>query len=404
MRFFSPVARSSFFAAFLALALVVPMQACDELSEAACSFFTGDCSDGPLGAGTILKFYTVEDVEYNYELDTVIATTRPAETPHEFQVEGPFKLVSVDPVTQVERSIELSMPGKYVSVGPSGMDAAVVLVPVDEPVASAPKGGATNATVVHIDLIDMEILDTQTVTGLSYNHVTDVVLDGNGIAHVFGQSAVFSVDLMTGSVTPGETGLAGPKAKLAADGNHLIVIEDGVLQRFDISGGDAVHDIDSPSGRDLDGCFPDDTQNADLEELLALSADGMLIFTPCGDVFTSPGLVYVDTVDRQDLVYHNDEDRNFFHMAAYEDTGPLAGVSFAVLEGVADQPVIGFFDLDSGDLESVLLPRRPTPFSVTRFIFFSSDGERLVLVIRAGVYAGLGPTTYPTQIFSYPVP
>ena len=76
MRVSTPIPRRSIFIACFALLLIAPLQACEELSEAACSFFTGDCSDGPLGAGTILKFYTVEDAEYSYELDTVIATTR----------------------------------------------------------------------------------------------------------------------------------------------------------------------------------------------------------------------------------------------------------------------------------------------------------------------------------------
>ncbi|MCB0221276.1 MAG: hypothetical protein KDH09_16385 [Chrysiogenetes bacterium] len=377
----------------------VLLGACDELGEATCSFFTGDCSDPPINGLSASKAYEVVDAEYNLLTDQVIATTLPAPLPVEERANGPFYLVSVNPVNQAERKLELSGIGLYVSIGPGGMDAAVVLGDL----GSYESGSGATAQLVYVDLEDMAVVDTYPVTGVNASNVADVVLDGDGYAHVFSNDRVFSVDLMTGAVTQGETGLSYAKAKLAADGDGLIVIAGGTLQRLDITSGVAMHEMDSPSGRDLTGCGPYNRGDPDPQELLALSNDGSRIITPCGDVFSASSLSYLETINYPEI-YPEDWDDHLIHMAAYDDVSEIAGLSFVVVGGLYDQPVVGFFNPDNGELNDALLPLRPGHSNQGRFLFFSSDGKRIVTVILAGVYPFPGPSMRYTQFASYPVP
>ena len=393
--------KSSLIRSLTLILLLASLQACDELGEAACSFFTGDCSDSVASLAAGSKFYDIRDAEYNVATDEIVAVTLPAPAPSEIRVDGPFYLVTVDPISQLERRVELPLPPRFVSIGPSGMDAVVALSSPSDVDTNSGKGSGL-AMVVYIDLMDMEIIDTHTVTGMNGESLSDVVLDGNGDAHVFSRTSVSSVDLMTGTVTPSDTGLGFPKAKLAPGGNSLLVINNDTLQRFGITMGVASYAADSPSGRDLGQCFPDDSQGGQSEEALTLSIDGSVIFTPCGDVFDATDMTYIDTIDIAQLLDENSDNGTVRHMAAYDEAHPFVGLSYIVL-GPFEQPTIGFFDLESRDLDSVLLAPRPSASNNPNFIFYNSDGTRIASVIRGGVTAN-GPTTYVTQIRSYLVP
>ena len=382
-----------------AVIVCILLGACDELGEAACSFFTGDCSDPVANPLASAKHYEVVDAEYNPLTDQVVATTLPAPLPIEERANGPFYLVSVNPITQAERKLEFGSIGLYVSIGPSGMDAAIVLGDLD----SYDAGSSATATLAYVDLEEMTVVDTYPVTGVSASSVADVVLDGDGHAHVFSNDSVFAVDLMTGAVTQGQTGLSNTKAKLAADQDGLVVIAGGTLQRLDITTGVAMHEMDSPSGRDLTGCGPYNRGKPDPQEILSLSNDGSRIVTPCGDVFDASDLSYLETISYSSI-YPEDWDDHLIHMAAYDDESTIAGLSFVIVGGLYDQPVVGFFNPGDGALDNVLLPQRPGHSNQGQFLFFSSDGKRIVTVIMAGVFPFPGPSMHYTQFASYPVP
>lgn len=199
--------------------------------------------------------FRVIDAEFSTQLNAIVAV---AESPNSLRIYYPD--------TQVLQTVLLEQTPRCVSVGPDGTFAAA----------------GHDGHISYVDLEEAALVSTLDVSC----DVHDVVLAGNGYVYAFPRydqwESIRSVHIATNveSNSGWVSIYAGTLARLHPDGQSMYGADNGLspsdIEKYDISGGPAVYDYDSPYHGDYAMCGN-----------LWFSPDGARIFTACGNVFRS---------------------------------------------------------------------------------------------------------------------
>lgn len=296
--------------------------------------------------------FRVIDLEYSASLNAIVAV---AESPNQLHVYYPD--------TNTFAAVNLQLTPRCVSVSPDGREAVA----------------GHNAFLSHVDLEALELLATIPVSA----NVSEVVHGGNGFAYLFGGSSyAYSVDLETEELSQSYSWRSAAAARLHPAGDRIYGADRNVspsdILRIDISADGPLASMrDSPYHGDYPFCGD-----------VWISADGLRLFTACGNVFRASSDPLTDMQFNGKLSQDNS-----VRWAAHS----LPGNSVAVLPGVsqprADNQVRYYthdFLLYRGN---AVLP----PFVVEntswpargRWIFFNAAGTKQYVVVQADAESGI---------------
>lgn len=302
----------------------------------------------------------VSDAEYSRAHDLLVLLTDDA------------RVVTVDIATGTLAEVPLPLGGLAVSVGLDGLGAIV-----------GHDGYVTELTLSPLAVV--QTLPVSTICG-------DVVM-GDGFAYCFpstGQwTKIFNVDLTTAAEEegPGWSLRHGTRARMHVDGDRMYGADNGLspsdIERYDIDAdGTAGVTRDSPYHGDYAMCGD-----------LWLSDDGARIFTRCGNVFRASNdqsldMTYNGSIEVPGTIGHAD------HSSAAGLVAAVPGAPAGWWSDPVDQTDVYLFE-DSflAAQEPVTLPVFPlgageSAASEGRFVFFSSSGQQLVVVVQAEAESG----------------
>jgi hypothetical protein len=308
--------------------------------------------------GEILALdHDVVDAEYSNALDRIIMVSDDAQALHIY-----------DPTTGDEVDIPLPLTPTSVSVSPSGTQAVV----------------GHDAWISVVDLTAGSTPVTYPVTARAF----DIVHGGNGWAYVFPAIDQWEnlrcVDLSNGSESLG-AGLiyAGSVGRRNPARSAVYLADRGIspsdIELHDITSGPSMLVRDSPYHGDYAMCGD-----------LWFSDDGNRIFTACGNVFRSSTNPSVDMTYAGNLagapyigyVDHSDEANLVAVMP--KDSWMMTDVDTQVR--LYEDQFLNFMeaiDLPPTIISSTLVP------SHGRFVFWSADGSRLFVILRATPTTGV---------------
>jgi chitinase len=311
-----------------------------------------------LGPVAPLPFRAI-DAEYSRVLDRLVLVSA-----------EPSALHVYDPVSNSDVMVNLPTPPLHVSIAPDGLSAAVG----------------------HDGWVSIVALDPPTVdrTIPMAANPSDVVMAGNGFVYGFpsdGQwTSIRCIDIAAETDTQ-HVGIVreGTRAKLHPSGTRVYGADNGLspsdIERYDVSMGVAQDETDSPYHGDYPMCGE-----------LWISDDGARIFTRCGAVFRSV------TDAANDMTYNGslalEPDRQIEHLDHSSNAGAIA---VALRAGWQDNtPPAEMFVFDSEFLalqSTIALPRLETPQGsfqwLGRFVHYSADGSRLIVLLQAEEGSGL---------------
>jgi hypothetical protein len=315
-----------------------------------------DNSDG-ISDGVQMLPYRVVDAEYSASLGRVVMIS-----------DSPAELHIYDPATHDSIDVALPLAPAAVSVAPDGLHAAV----------------GHNGWMSYVSLETGELEQTWPVSA----DVLDIVLAGNGFAHAFPRRdqwvSIHSIDLATGQETlsGGLSIRAGTLAKLHPTQLAIYGADNGLspsdIEKYGISGGTATYLYDSPYHGDYAMCGN-----------LWISADGLRIFTACGNVFRS------SEVRSSDMIYNgalseNTSIRDLSHSLALDRVAvaPRGGF-FTPEENVVDVYSYEFLNYRGAvTLPDVEAGDQAWP-SYGRFVFFDASDSSLIVIVQADESSGL---------------
>ena len=287
---------------------------------------------------------------------------------------NPPRLNIVDPETGTVQTVALTYTPLNVSVSPDG----------------------SRAAVGHDGYLSSVNLTTRAVTGTYLVSVVagDVVLGGNGYAHVFPASGaqwtnIRSVNLTTGAVA-NHTGTSsiygGTVAKLHPSGSYIYGANRGLspsdFEKYDVSGGTAAYLYDSPYHGDYSfggdvWAFEDGSRLiARSDNLFRASAVRAEDMTYAGSLSGAPWIVWAthSTAASRVLVFTAGD---FGNVGAAE----LRTYDPAALQYMGSVPLPRF---------TVTGPTsRPQYTAEGRFVFFNAAGTRAYTLLRADPQSGL---------------
>lgn len=312
--------------------------------------------------------HPVLDAEYSRPLDRVVTVGT-----------APNRLYVADAIAGTEDSVALSLAPTSVSVSPDGLHAAV----------------GHNGYVSYVRLSPAP-LAVEKVIGTSAD-VLDVVLAGNGWIYAFPRidqwQQIRCLRISTGAETlsTGYSIYAGTKAKLHPGGAAIYGADNYIspsdIEKYDISAGTAKYLYDSPYHGDYAMCGD-----------LWMSEDGLRIFTACGSTFhanttqgTTAGadMTYAGALEATSGVRWADHS-----LAAGQVLVVPAAAQYAYPpQPNADAELRVFGDDFLAQLETVALPRIGVGgvghVAHGRFAFFTRDGTRRFVLVRADASSGL---------------
>jgi chitinase len=303
--------------------------------------------------------YRVVDAEYSRTLDRLVTIS---ESPDQLHIHDP-----VNPVSE----IVLPLPARpiAVSVSPDGTHAAV----------------GYDARVSHVRLNNGTLLATRSIS----TAVADVVLTDNGMAYAMpeeGQvSRMYCLDLTNGNETlntggllnPGSRGKASPSAPAIYVANRGVSPDD--IVKFDITSRTAALLYDSIYHGNYDMCGD-----------LWMADDGDRIFTRCGNVFRARAnpetdIMYDGSLDDGVLddvirIQHLDHSSVAGRVVTIPMAGKFQDPGLDTSVRFYNDDALAF--LDNLQLTSFLADGAALP-AHGRFLFFSADGAKLFVVVRA---------------------
>lgn len=294
--------------------------------------------------------FRVGDAEYSDALDKIVAVSS-----------SPSALRLIDPTTGAIETVALSLPPLVVSVSPDGLFAAV----------------GHDAWVSYVDLSTLQVVAELPVSVTA----VDIVLAGNGFVYVLPRedqwARIHTINLGTGEETlsGGNQIYAGTLAKLHPTQQALYGADNGLspsdIEKYDISGGNAVVSYDSPYHGDYDVCGD-----------LWITESGDRIYTRCGNTFRA------DPVRAQDMIYAG----SVGDALLWVDHTSVTNVA-AMIPGSTDTE-LRFIDNEFlTDLRVADLPTYTTNGieypTHGQFVFFRSDGSEAYVVAEIDPNAGV---------------
>lgn len=305
--------------------------------------------------------FLVTDAEFNKWTDEIVMVSTSGNQLHIY-----------DPSTQVDRTVNLPLTPTCVSVGPSGLFAAV----------------GHDGWISYVDLTAGALVKTMAVS----TDVFDIVLAGNGFVYAFPRrdqwETIRCIEIATEveTLSGGFSIRAGTRAKLHPDGTSIYGANNGLspsdIEKYDISGGTAAYLYDSPYHGDFAMCGD-----------LWISEDGLRLFTRCGNTFRtsdlrSEDMIYTGSLGNLLRVQHLDHSTLANQVAALrmeKDTElQLYDATFLAL-------------LDFIPLPNFLVSDNVFP-GHGKFVFYSGDGSQIFTILQAdassGLLFGFGIVTY----------
>lgn len=290
--------------------------------------------------------FRVIDLEYSASLNAIVAI---AESPHQLHVYYPD--------SNTFAAVNLQLPPRSLSVSPDGLEAVI----------------GHNAFLSHVDLDALELLATISV-GVN---MSEVVHGGKGFAYLFGGSSyAYSVNLETEALSQIWSWRAAAAARLHPAADRIYGADRNVspadLLRFDISANGPLESMtDSPYHGDYSFCGD-----------VWISADGLRLFTACGNVFRASNDPSTDMRFNGKLSQDNS-----VRWAVHS----LPGNSVAVLPG---NNQVRYYTHDfllyrgNAVLPSFVVGNSNWP-AHGRWIFFNAAGTKQYVVVQADAAAGL---------------
>lgn len=210
---------------------------------------------------TTLSFRVI-DAEFSQQLNAVVAVA-----------ESPNRLHLYRPETGTFTHVDLAAVPRCVSVSPNGKFAAV----------------GHDHSITYVNLETAAVVKTLSVS----TDVLDIVLAGNGYVYAFPRTdqweTIRCVNIATGVETAHTGGsiYAGTLARLHPGGTSMYGADNGLspsdIEKYNITAGTAAYQYDSPYHGDYGMCGD-----------LWFSANGLEIYTACGNVFRASNDPAVD--------------------------------------------------------------------------------------------------------------
>jgi hypothetical protein len=303
--------------------------------------------------------FRVIDAEFSPQLNAIVAV---AESPNSVRIYYPD--------TQVLQTVLLEQTPRCVSVGPDGTFAAA----------------GHDGHISYVDLQDAELVSTLDVSC----DVLDIVLAGNGYVYAFPRrdqwESIRSVHIATNVETPsgGYSIYAGTLARLHPDRQSMYGANNGLspsdIEKYDISGGNAIVKYDSPYHGDYSMCGN-----------LWISADGARIFTACGNVFRSTNDQATDM--RYAGKFSNDSSVRWVSTSA---TAGIAMIARSNTNNPPPDPVDDEIRYYTSDFYTYRGKAVLPPFTVeddawtsfAKWHFFNAAGTRQYVVVQAHPNSG----------------
>ena len=300
--------------------------------------------------------FTIKDAEYSKALDRIIAVSY-----------EPPALHIYDPWNGQDTAIDLPLAPSSVSVGPSGLSAAV----------------GHDGWVSYVDLEAALLVVTHSVTA----DVLDVVLADNGYIYAFPAKdqweSIYSIDVDSGIQTEsgGWSIFAGTVAKLHPSGDFMYGADNGLspsdIEKYDIQGGTADVLYDSPYHGDYAMCGD-----------LWMSEDGKRIFTRCGNVF------FASTDKDKDMTYNGSFPDEVKQIGALDHSSTVDQVALIPTkwswnnEPVVEDTEVRLFDYaflqpdGAKPLPTVQSKGQEHPMH-GRFVFYDCLGDNIFVIAQA---------------------
>mmetsp|Transcript_24781 Transcript_24781/g.37768 ORF Transcript_24781/g.37768 Transcript_24781/m.37768 type:complete len:867 (-) Transcript_24781:60-2660(-) len=324
--------------------------------------------------------YRVADAEYSKSLDRIIMISS---EPNEIHVYNP--LTGMDDVVH-----SLPLSPSCVSVSPDGKYAAV----------------GYNGWVSYVDLTAATTGNEDPVQTFAVSaDVSDVVLAGNGYIYAFPRVdqwvSLHSIEIATGIETT-HTGYPireGTRAKLHPSGTKIYGANNGLspsdFERYDISGGPAEYEYDSPYHGDYD-----------ISGDLWMSEDGGRIFVKGRNVFRSSDnrdmdMIYAGSINLRDVrssiesLDHSSQQGMIVAVPAFID--PIWYDDEASSSLGSDDQIEMYEESFLGHVGTLTLPKflinngeLLLPYVVHgKFVFFDSTGQQFHVVVQVDANAGM---------------
>jgi hypothetical protein len=308
-------------------------------------------TDAGVSSSTTVLPFRIIDAEFSTPLNAIIAIR-----------DTPNQLTIYDPDSGAWFAVNLPVAPTCVGVSPNGLRAIV----------------GHNGWISEVDLSTRTVVQTFPA-GVN---VTDVIHGGNGYAYVFGtDSYVRSINLNTGAVGSSYAWRQPATARrhpaldriYAADRNSY---PDGIL-RMNLVGGQAIPVSQSVYGSGSDFCGD-----------AWISADGMRIFTACGNTFRASADPSLDMQFAGKLAQEI-RIRWVMHSAAANSIAVLPGIS-----PLRNDNQIHYYDHDSLLFRGmVMMPdfvaENKTSPSRGRWLFFNAAGTKQYVVVQADSTSGI---------------
>lgn len=310
--------------------------------------------------------FRVVDAEYNAATGKIVAVSA-----------NPSRLHVVDPVTKEIQSVDLAQVPTSVAVQPDGQYAAV----------------GHDAWISYVNLATRAVTKVYAVTA----DVIDIVLPGNGYVYAFPRVdqwvQIHTIALASGTETKGGSIRAGTLVRLHPSGKYIYGANNGLspsdFEKYDIRSGTAAVMYDSPYHGDY-------AFNGNVW----VSEDGLRLFARSGNAFRS------SEVKAEDMVYAG----KLSGMSVVEwVTQSTAAARVYALPGAGwDGPAASELRVYGSDylafrgatpLPSFVVPTVGAFASRGRFVFSSTDGTKVYVLVQADGASGLsqdwGWVVYP---------
>ena len=311
--------------------------------------------DTSLPDGVTALPFRVTDAEFSTTLNAIVAVR-----------DTPNQLAIYDPETGASFGVNLPAAPTCVGVSPDGLRAIV----------------GHNGWISEVDLPARTLVQTLAVS----INVVDVIHGGNGYAYVFGtDSYVRSINLGTGALSTTYSWRRPAAARLhpgldriyGADRNSS---PDDVI-RFNLVGGPAVYAYDSVYHGDYSFCGN-----------VWISADGLRLFTACGNTF------HASPVPDMDIRFAGKlSQESWIQWLANSAAAGTVAVLPAFLQGssgVRSDNEVHYYATDSLLYRGkVVLPafvaENKTSTSLGRWLFFNAAGTKQYIVVQADSSSGI---------------
>ena len=295
--------------------------------------------------------FDVKDAEYSNSLDQLVLASSSSR-----------QLIILQTDDLVQNTIDLPLSPTAISISPDGKFAAV----------------GHKQWVSYIDLVKLELIKTVAVPIDIY----DLVLDAKGLAHAFSgtpySTIAYSVNMQTGEVKPSVGNQVNDKevVKLSPDGESILGIQFGGLDRFDINAG-FINNSERPL---LDYSY------SLCDRLWVLDGQSKII-TGCGRLFNLPVISSLESSYAGKL---NMDNTSLLAASYSKNNGEIAGITDSFFDSaseISNSSIHIFDEMTLSETETIALPdfmdKDKTVAMHGRFVFYSSDGSNIYTVVEA---------------------